>query len=86
MSVESDNVRLSVIEQDLKYIREFIEEDRRAYKDHLLTAQHYRDRVAALEHQQKAFERAFDTHCLWDRWLFGTIITVGLGILLKLFA
>lgn len=68
-----------VIAKDIEYIKQFIEEDRKRYSAHVETSDNYRDRVVKLELQHAAHEVAFKTHCEWDRWLFGLIITIGLA-------
>ena len=71
--------RLASIEKDLTYIRDFIESDREAYKEHLKTAENYRSRVTILEERDKGHSREH----IYYRWLFGIIISVGIALLTK---
>lgn len=70
---------LGQIKQDIGYIKKFIEEDRLAYKEHLVSAQIFRDRVIRLEETTKAHTQEH----IYYRWLFGIIISVGLALLVK---
>jgi hypothetical protein len=65
--------------RDIAYIKQFIEDDRKKYADHLVSAEEYRAKVIRLEEEVKSHS----TEHIYYRWLFGIIITVGLALLVK---
>lgn len=76
---------LALIYQKLATIEAYVKEDRQSFKEHLDSAQDYRDRVISLESARDSFRKEFDRHCTVDTWLFGLIITIGLFIIGKLY-
>ena len=65
--------------KDIAYIRQFIEDDRKKFNDHVTSSDTFRDKVTRLEEKVKAHS---DEH-VYYRWLFGIIITVGVALLFK---
>lgn len=76
---------IALISQKLIMIEEYISKDREHFKQHVDSAQSYRDRVILLEEKGHSFKKEFDRHCTVDMWLFGLIITIGLFIVGKLY-
>lgn len=76
MDIESE---IRLIQQDISYIRKFIEDDREKNEQHLKSAEDYRGRVIKLEEKVKSHTAEH----LFYRWLFGIIITVGIALLFK---
>lgn len=73
--------QLKLVQQDVKYIREFIEEDRKRYDKHMEESVEYRRKVDSYENVGKSIK----DHVGVDKWMFTTIITILLFILGKLF-
>lgn len=69
------------IKQDIEYIKDFIKEDREHYKDHVTSAQIFRDRVIKLEERVDGHS----SEHVYYRWLFGIIIAVGLALLNRMY-
>jgi len=74
------NERLATMEADIKYIKEFVENDRKSMRKHIDTAQGYRDRVIRLN----GVGEDLKGHIISDRRMFFLIITLQAGIFLKL--
>lgn len=65
--------------KDIAYIRQFIEDDRAKFADHVLTSDDFRAKVIRLEEKIKSHAAEH----IYYRWLFGIIIVVGLALLAK---
>lgn len=76
MNIESE---IRSINERLDAIYKFIESDREESKEHIKTAQGFRDRVIILEQTTRSHTQEH----LFYRWLFGIVITVGLALLAK---
>ena len=77
----SDDSRIDLLQKDVTYIREFIEQDRDRFAAHIETSEKYREKVDALS----TIKKSFDDHTMNDKWMFGTIISLLVFILGKLF-
>lgn len=81
MSEDSLETQIKSIQQDIEYIKMFIEDDRRGYRDHVSSAQVFRDRIISLE--QRVDNHSSEHN--YYRWLFGIIIAIGVAMLGKLY-
>jgi hypothetical protein len=70
---------IRLINQKLETLTKYIEDDRSENKEHIKSAQGFRDRVLTLEEKVKSH----GAEHVYYRWLFGLIITIGLALLNK---
>lgn len=78
MSLEVD---VAEIKTKVAYIEKEIRANLERFEEHIDTAQGFRDKVSAFDPHRKEFE----AHVRYDMWLFGTLITMNLAILVKIF-
>lgn len=71
---------IQLMNQRLGFIEKFITEDRLKYEDHIKTSDDFRFKVTEHEEQIKGIRNEVTLM----KWMLGIVITVGLGILLKL--
>ena len=75
------DVDIAESRKDIEFIKKELGGTVKDFKEHITSAQSFRDKVTAFE----PHKREFDAHVLADRWLFGVVITMNLAILVKIF-
>ena len=78
MNLEVD---IAEIKRDIGFLKESFGSNVEDFKEHIRSADIYREKVNKLE----STEKEFNAHVEYDMWLFGVVITMNLAILVKIF-
>ena len=78
---EQLRTQIRLVQQDLHYIRKFIEEDKKNFDNHIAKSEMYIKKIDKIDN----IEDRIKAHEISDKWVFTTVIGLLLFILGKLF-
>jgi len=70
---------IALLQRDLEYIKEKIDNNFDDFKDHIEPAQEFRDKVSGI----KNIKEALESHTTADRWLFALMYSMQIAIFTK---
>lgn len=79
MTPDDNKTDIAVLKNDVAHIKKMLDANFKDFKEHVDTAQPFRDKVNAIE----SMKDAFNSHVVSDRWAFGIMISLLIAILTK---